>query len=107
MVDNGVITTVAGNGTRGSSGNYGAATSAQLNGPTGVAVDSAGNLYIAEFNGCRWGRAAEPVGHPSACFSSATRPMAGSLPELRATADTWQQTHRCSRSARLLPAAPG
>jgi sugar lactone lactonase YvrE len=47
-VSNGVITTVAGNGTQGFSGDNGAATSAQLNEPTGVAVDSAGNLYIAD-----------------------------------------------------------
>jgi uncharacterized protein (TIGR03437 family) len=45
---NGVITTVAGNGTRGYSGDGGAATSAQLNQPQGVAVDAAGNLYIAD-----------------------------------------------------------
>ncbi len=44
----GVITTVAGNGTAGFSGDSGAATSAQLNGPVGVAVDAAGNLYIAD-----------------------------------------------------------
>ena len=47
-VSNGVITTVAGNGTQGFSGDNGPATSAQLNGPDGVAVDSAGNLYIAD-----------------------------------------------------------
>ncbi|HXB70989.1 MAG TPA: BACON domain-containing carbohydrate-binding protein [Candidatus Acidoferrales bacterium] len=47
-VSNGVITTVAGNGTFGSSGDNGPATSAQLAGPQGVAVDSAGNLYITE-----------------------------------------------------------
>jgi uncharacterized protein (TIGR03437 family) len=45
-VSNGVITTVAGNGTQGSSGDNGPATSAQLYDPQGVAVDSAGNLYI-------------------------------------------------------------
>ena len=45
-VSNGVITTVAGNGTQGFSGDNGPATSAQLNIPIGVAVDSAGNLYI-------------------------------------------------------------
>src|ERR1700744_5719507 len=44
----GVITTVAGNGTAGFSGDGAAATSAMLKGPTGVGVDSAGNLYIAD-----------------------------------------------------------
>jgi uncharacterized protein (TIGR03437 family) len=47
-VSNGVITTVAGNGTAGFSGDNGPATSAELNAPYGVALDSAGNLYIAD-----------------------------------------------------------
>src|ERR1035441_1336449 len=48
-VSNGVITTVAGNGTPGFSGDGGPAISAELNSPEGLAVDSAGNLYIADF----------------------------------------------------------
>ena len=44
----GVISTVAGNGTSGYSGDGGAATSAQLNDPTGIAVDAAGDLVIAD-----------------------------------------------------------
>ena len=44
----GVITTVAGNGIAGHSGDGGAATSAQLEEPYGVAVDSIGNLYVAD-----------------------------------------------------------
>ena len=47
-VSNGVITTVAGNGTYGFSGDNGPATSSQLSHPTGVAVDSAGNVYAAD-----------------------------------------------------------
>ncbi len=45
----GIITTVAGDGTQGYSGDGGAATSAKLNLPTGVAVDSSGNIYIADW----------------------------------------------------------
>jgi sugar lactone lactonase YvrE len=44
----GIITTVAGNGTQGLSGDGGPAASASLGGPTGVALDSNGNLYIAD-----------------------------------------------------------
>ncbi len=44
----GIITTVAGTGVSGFSGDGGLATSAGLSGPTGVAVDGAGNLYIVD-----------------------------------------------------------
>ena len=47
---NGVISTVAGNGTAGYSGDGSAATSATLNSPGGLAFDHAGNLYIADFS---------------------------------------------------------
>ncbi len=49
----GVITTVAGSGTAGYGGDGGAAASAQLNLPIGVAVDSSGNVYIADFGNSR------------------------------------------------------
>ena len=46
----GNIVTVAGTGDAGYSGNGGPATDAKLNETTGVAVDSAGNLFIADYN---------------------------------------------------------
>jgi sugar lactone lactonase YvrE len=47
-VSTGVISTVAGNGTGGFSGDNSSATSAELYRPAGVALDSSGNLYIAD-----------------------------------------------------------
>jgi sugar lactone lactonase YvrE len=44
----GVVNTIAGTGEQGYSGDNGAATSALLDTPSGVAVDAAGNLYIAD-----------------------------------------------------------
>jgi hypothetical protein len=44
----GIITTVAGNGTPGYSGDGGQATSAQLLNPAGLATDPSGNLYITQ-----------------------------------------------------------
>jgi sugar lactone lactonase YvrE len=47
-ITGGVIITIAGTGTAGYSGDNGAATSALLNAPQGLAVDIAGNLYFAD-----------------------------------------------------------
>ena len=44
----GIITTVAGNGTAGYSGDGGPATNAELYLPYGVAVDAGGDLFIAD-----------------------------------------------------------
>jgi sugar lactone lactonase YvrE len=49
----GVISTIAGTGTAGYSGDGGAATSAKLNYPIGVALDISGNIYIADTNNGR------------------------------------------------------
>ena len=49
----GIISTVAGTGERGFSVGYGPAVQAMLSFPTGVAVDTAGNLYIADYENRR------------------------------------------------------
>ncbi|MDE1175681.1 MAG: Ig-like domain repeat protein [Edaphobacter sp.] len=47
-ISNGTITTIAGTGSAGFSGENGAAVSAQLSTPSALALDSSGNLYIAD-----------------------------------------------------------
>ena len=78
-VSNGVITTVAGNGTTGFSGDNGPATNAQLSNPLSVAVDSAGNLYIGDSGNRRIRKVSNGVittvaGNGSCCFSGDNGP---------------------------------
>jgi sugar lactone lactonase YvrE len=49
----GNVTVVAGNGQKGFYGDKGAATAAELNQPTGVAVDEQGNVYISDMGNNR------------------------------------------------------
>jgi hypothetical protein len=52
-ITNGTITTIAGTGAPGFSGDGAAATAAQLSLPSGIAVDKTGNVYIADTNNHR------------------------------------------------------
>lgn len=53
IATNGVIYTVAGNGIGGFAGDGGPATQAELFYPKGIAMDAAGNLYIADYTNQR------------------------------------------------------
>ncbi len=51
--NSGIITTIAGNGTPGFSGDGGQASSAQLHYPAGICLDSSGNLFVIDtYNNC-------------------------------------------------------
>ncbi len=47
-ITTGIVTTIAGNGKSGFSGDHGQATDAKLSDPTGIAFDELGNLYIVD-----------------------------------------------------------
>ena len=72
----GNISTVAGTGNQGFAGDGGAAYAAELNQPAGVAVDSAGNLYIADRNNQRI-RKVDSSGNISTVAGTATAGFAG------------------------------
>src|SRR5581483_8629493 len=65
---NGPIFTIAGTGVQGYSGDGGSATKAQLNSPNGLAVDTKGNVYIAD-TGNNAVRALQAAGFGSAITS--------------------------------------
>jgi hypothetical protein len=66
------IATVAGDGTSGYSGDGGPASAAQLNFPIGVALDAAGNLFIADTNNHRVRRVAPAVDTAAPTIAIAT-----------------------------------
>ena len=72
----GVIVTIAGSGTQGFGGDGGPAVSAQLSAPTGVAIDSAGNIYIADSGNNRV-RKVTPAGIISTVAGNGTAAFAG------------------------------
>ena len=49
----GIITTIAGNGIFGFSGDGGTASAAELNGPMGIFMDGSGNIYVADIGNSR------------------------------------------------------
>ena len=71
MIDpQGVIITVAGTGEAGYSGDGGPATAAMLNGPAGLAIDAAGDLYISDS-----GNGVVRVVHPDGTIDTVGRPV--------------------------------
>ena len=80
-VDSGIISTLAGTGAAGFGGDGGPATSARLSTPTGLAVDSGGNVLIADHDNSRirfvsaaTQRTPLPTPHPTPTDSSAPTP---------------------------------
>jgi len=73
----GIITTVAGNGNWGFSGDGGPASSARLNSPFGVAVDAIGNLFIADRDNQRIRRVDAATGVISTVAGNGTFGFAG------------------------------
>ncbi|HEY5611103.1 MAG TPA: hypothetical protein VIL97_07840 [Thermoanaerobaculia bacterium] len=72
----GIITTVAGNGVRGSSGDGGPATAASLH-AGGIALDRSGNLYIAEFDTGRIRKVTPATGIITTIVGSGVQGFAG------------------------------
>ena len=73
----GYISTIAGNGTAGFSGDGGAATSAKLNSPSYVSVDASGNFYIADQSNNRIRKVTVSTGNISTVAGNGTAGYSG------------------------------
>ncbi len=80
----GIEIVVAGNGSHGFSGDGGPATSAQPNNPSGVAVDAAGNLFIADAGNKRIRMVQAPL--PPTATATPTPTVTGTPPTASPTA---------------------
>jgi gliding motility-associated-like protein len=76
-INTGLISTIAGNGIDAYGGDGGPAINASLNQPRGVAVDAIGNIYIAEYVGCRIRKVNAPTGIISTIAGNGTRSYSG------------------------------
>jgi hypothetical protein len=63
--DKGIITTIAGDGIGGYSGDGGPANKASLNSPSNIVLDQFGNIYVADFNNNRIRKISAPPPPPS------------------------------------------
>lgn len=84
LTKDGMISTYAGTGTSGYSGDGGLATSAQLAGPFGLTVDSAGALYIADMFGARVRRVATDGTISTYAGNGASTPTTDGIPAVQA-----------------------
>lgn len=73
----GIITTVAGTGTAGDSGDGGPATSAMISSPAGIVVDAAGNIFFSDLGNVRVRRVDAATGIISAYAGTGTPGNAG------------------------------
>jgi sugar lactone lactonase YvrE len=73
----GIITTVAGTGTQGFTGDNALATAAQLNLPTALALDTAGNLYLADTGNHRIRKIAASTGIITTIAGTGTQGFSG------------------------------
>lgn len=92
-----LITTLAGSGTAGFAGDGAPASVAQLNNPTGVAVDSAGNVYVADNGNNR----VRFVCEQTACTTAAAALTAGQIATI---AGNGTNTEESGKSGDGLPA---
>ncbi len=86
IAPSGTITTVAGNGTQGFSGDNGLAVSASIDSPTGLVADSVGNLYLADTHNHRIRRIDATTGQITTIAGTGTVGQSGDgTPALNAT----------------------
>ena len=76
-VATGMITTIAGYGIAGFSGDGGGANGAQINFPSGVAVDNSGNVFIADYNNHRIRKVTATTGGIATIAGTGTAGLSG------------------------------